>query len=117
MEGTAGLAAPREIILGSVVSDLSYGSSAKSASVGKIRVLRMGNIQDGKLDWGDLVIRRKSRNIAYVLLTYCLNSPAGRGYCWRVKTDGVSQSNINARKLASFPFLLPSLIEQHEIVR
>jgi len=40
-------------------------------------------------------------------LNYCLNSPVGRTYCWRVKTDGVSQSNINAKKLAAFAFLLP----------
>jgi type I restriction enzyme S subunit len=35
-------------------------------------------------------------------LTYCLNSPQGREYSWRVKTDGVSQSNVNAKKLAAF---------------
>ena len=50
-------------------------------------------------------------------LGYCLNSPAGRHYCWSVKTDGVSQSNINASKLGDFPFMLPSLLEQVEIVR
>ena len=50
-------------------------------------------------------------------LNYCLNSPIGRTYCWRVKSDGVSQSNINAKKLAAFPFLLPVIEEQQEIVR
>jgi hypothetical protein len=50
-------------------------------------------------------------------LTYSLNSPAGRSYCWEVKTDGVSQSNINAKKIAAFRFLLPSILEQTEIVR
>jgi type I restriction enzyme S subunit len=50
-------------------------------------------------------------------LVHCLNSPAGRDYCWKVKTDGVSQSNINAKKLAAFRFPLPSLGEQEEIVR
>jgi type I restriction enzyme S subunit len=34
-----------------------------------------------------------------------------------VKSDGVSQSNINATKLAAFGFVLPSVEEQHEIVR
>lgn len=33
----------------------SYGSSAKSDKEGKIPVLRMGNIQNGKIDWSDLV--------------------------------------------------------------
>lgn len=50
-------------------------------------------------------------------LNYCLNSPQGRHYCWQVKTDGVSQSNINAKKLAAFRFGLPEFEEQSEIVR
>lgn len=50
-------------------------------------------------------------------LNYCLNSPMGRAYCWSVKSDGVSQSNINAKKLAAFSFRLPSIEEQSEIVR
>jgi type I restriction enzyme S subunit len=33
-----------------------------------------------------------------------------------VKTDGVSQSNINAKKLAAFTFRLPEPDEQREIV-
>jgi type I restriction enzyme S subunit len=32
-----------------------YGSSKKSMPVGKIPVLRMGNIQNGEIDWNDLV--------------------------------------------------------------
>ena len=50
-------------------------------------------------------------------LTYALNSPLGRYYCWQVKTDGVSQSNVNAKKLGSFTFELPSTAEQKEIVQ
>ena len=50
-------------------------------------------------------------------MNYCLNSPIGRTYCWSVKSDGVSQSNINAKKLAAFSFLLPTREEQVEIVR
>jgi type I restriction enzyme S subunit len=34
-----------------------------------------------------------------------------------VKSDGVSQSNINARKLAAYVLPCPPLDEQHEIVR
>lgn len=50
-------------------------------------------------------------------LAYCLNSPAGRAYSWKVKADAVSQSNINAKKLAAFELPLPGRDEQDEIVR
>ncbi len=151
--------------LESVASDFSYGTAAKSLKAGKIPVLRMGNIQDGVLDWSDLVytsndseIRKYKLHSGDVLfnrtnspelvgktavyhgerdaiyagylirvrcgtrllpdfLNYCLGSPAGRDYCWQVKSDGVSQSNINARKLAAFSFGLPTVPEQVEIVR
>lgn len=46
-----------------------------------------------------------------------LNSPHARDYCWQVKTDGVSQSNINAKKLKAYEFNLPSFKEQQEIIR
>lgn len=151
--------------LESVAGDFSYGSAAKSSKAGKVPVLRMGNIQDGLLDWGDLVftsdaaeiskyrlcngdilfnrtnspelvgkaaVFRGERDAIYAgylirvrcgerllpeYLNYCLGSPAGREYCWQVKSDGVSQSNINARKLAAFTFGLPSVEEQQEIIR
>jgi type I restriction enzyme S subunit len=151
--------------LSSAAEAFSYGSSAKSSPEGLVPVLRMGNIQDGKLDWTDLVYTsdvdeiqkyrlqpgdvlfnrtnspelvgktalfvggREAIYAGYLIkircterllpsfLTYCLNSPQGRHYCWRVKTDGVSQSNINAKKLAAFEFLLPGINEQTEIVR
>jgi type I restriction enzyme, S subunit len=160
-----GLPAPAPTTLGNVVADLSYGSSAKSARAGSMPVLRMGNIQNGQLDWGSLVytsdtdeicryalqagdvlfnrtnspelvgksalymgerpaiyagylIRvRCSARLLPAFLTYQLNGPAGRAYCWQVKTDGVSQSNINASKLREFSFLLPHVDEQAEIVR
>lgn len=153
------------VSLKEVASDFSYGSSAKSAKSGKVPVLRMGNIQDGALDWTDLVytsdpeeiekyklekgdvlfnrtnspelvgktaifqgeqeaiyagylIRIKcSEKLIPEYLNYCLGSPMGREYCWQVKSDGVSQSNINAKKLAAFEFLLPPIEEQTEIVR
>ena len=46
---------PKIVRLTEVVSDFSYGSSAKSLSSGMVPVLRMGNIQNGSLDWTDLV--------------------------------------------------------------
>ena len=151
--------------LGEVAQGFSYGSSAKSKPEGDIPVLRMGNIQGGRLDWEDLVFSsdheeikkyslqpgdvlfnrtnspelvgktaiykgeqpaiyagylirvRCAERIVPDFLNYCLNSPQGRDYCWQVKTDGVSQSNINAKKLADFRLGLPSIEEQTEIVR
>lgn len=160
-----GLELGAAVTLGSVAQDFSYGSSTKSSSEGRVPVLRMGNIQGGKLDWTDLVYTSDAAEIekyrlqtgdvlfnrtnspelvgktalyggdreaiyaGYLIrvrcgerllpayLTYCLNSPQGRDYCWRVKTDGVSQSNVNAKKLAAFELLLPTVEEQAEIVR
>jgi type I restriction enzyme S subunit len=155
----------RWVSLEDVALEFSYGSSAKSSPSGSVPVLRMGNIQDGKLDWNNLVFTSDIKEIEkYQLLTgdvlfnrtnspelvgktavykgerpaiyagylirvrcsadllpdylnYCLNSPAGRDYCWQVKSDAISQSNINARKLAAFQFELPPIEEQAEIVR
>ena len=154
-----------EVVLGDVATGFNYGTAAKSSPSGIVPVLRMGNIQDGKLDWanlvytsdpaeiekyrlsaGDVLFNRTNspelvgktalfkgeREAIYAgflirircsdvllpaFLSYCLNAPAGRAYCWHVKTDGVSQSNINAKKIAAFRFVLPSLDEQTEIVR
>lgn len=38
-----------------VIDGVEYGSAAKSNTEGKIPVLRMGNIQNGKFEWDDLV--------------------------------------------------------------
>lgn len=143
----------------------NYGSSAKSKEIGTVPVLRMGNLQDGKLDWEKLVYtsdeseiekyllepgdvlfnrtnspelvgktsiyrgERKAIYAGYLIKIKCseslnceylniqLNSPHARDYCWEVKTDGVSQSNINAKKIAAYEFELPPMEEQEEIVR
>ena len=50
-------------------------------------------------------------------LSSWLNSPWGRWWARTVRTDGVSQSNINASKLRSMPLPLPPLQEQIEILR
>ncbi|WP_438404263.1 restriction endonuclease subunit S [Aeromonas hydrophila] len=152
-------------VLGDFIRKPTYGSSAKSQKNGLVPVLRMGNLQNGKLDWSDLVytsddieiekyklttgdvlfnrtnspelvgktsIYRGERVAIYAgylikisclpvlnpeFLNYNLNSPAARAYCYAVKSDGVSQSNINAKKLAEYPIALPQLTEQTEIVR
>ncbi len=150
--------------LENLASSVTYGSSKKSNPLGQIPVLRMGNIQNGNLDWSDLVytsdpdeIRKYSLAFGDVLfnrtnspelvgktavflstrpaiyagyliriqtserlhpefLAFFLNSPLGREYCRRVKSDGVSQSNINARKLAAFAVPFCSIEEQRLIV-
>lgn len=45
----------KRMTLGEVASSVEYGSAAKSEKSGKIPVLRMGNIQNGRFDWSDLV--------------------------------------------------------------
>lgn len=46
-----------------------------------------------------------------------INSPWGRQWARTVRTDCVSQSNINASKLLTLPLPAPPLAEQEEIVR
>ena len=153
-----------EVQLGDHAEGFNYGTSAKSHREGEIPVLRMGNIQAGEIDWGDLVYTSDLEEIAkymlepgdvlfnrtnspelvgktalyrgeqpaiyagYLIRLRCsasldpeflnlsLNSPHGKDYCWSVKSDGVSQSNINAKKLAAYPLKLPPIEEQQEIV-
>lgn len=141
-----------------------YGTSKKSSNSGLLPVLRMGNLQDGKIDWDDLVYTSDTEDITkyklepgdvlfnrtnspelvgktsiyrgeraaifagYLIrvktsselngeyLNYCLNSCYAKIYCLQEQTYGVSQSNINAQKLAQFEIPLPPLDEQHEIV-
>jgi type I restriction enzyme S subunit len=153
------------VCLNKLCSSFDYGTSAKSQRSGKVPVLRMGNIQSGKIDWTDLAytsdreeIRQYSLQPNTVLfnrtnspelvgktaiytgerpaifagylirishlpeldpryLNFCLNTNYARQFCSQVKTDGVSQSNINAQKLGMFEVPFCPLVEQHEIVR
>jgi len=150
----------------SVCKGLIYGTSKKSKSFGKMIVLRMGNLQCGKIDWKDLAYSDDEADIKKYLLSkgdvlfnrtnsaelvgktsiyrgeypaiyagylikldydrdvlsgeylnYVLNSPAAKEYCNHVKTDGVNQSNINAKKIGAYVIPLPPPEEQKEIVR
>lgn len=142
-----------------------YGTSAKSQKEGTTPVLRMGNIQDGRLDWDDLVFTsdveeirryllvpgtvlfnrtnspelvgktaiyrgerpaifagylirvRTGKDLHPEYLNLCLNAPRFKEYCMSVKTDGVSQSNINASKLSEYDLPWVPLPEQMNIVR
>ncbi len=42
------------VTLGEVCIDVEYGTSTKSANEGMVPVLRMGNIQNGQINWEDL---------------------------------------------------------------
>ncbi|CAH1002257.1 Type-1 restriction enzyme EcoKI specificity protein [Neolewinella maritima] len=152
--------------LGNLSNGVQYGTSAKSLKEGSIPVLRMGNMQNGRLDWSDLkysvdqteitkyklskgdvlfnrtnspewvgktaiyneeqpaifagYLIRINQDINFLdgqYLTYFLNSHTAKMHGNRVKTDGVNQSNINGKKLSSYPIPLPSLIEQHQVVQ
>lgn len=153
------------VALDKLCESFQYGSSKKSMPKGKIPVLRMGNIQNGEIDWSDLVYTSDEEEIekyslepgtvlfnrtnspelvgktaiyrgerpaifaGYLIrinnydeldseyLNYCLNTTQTKERCLRVKTDGVSQSNINAQKLGKFEIPFCSLVEQQEIVR
>lgn len=160
-----GLGDWEHVKLKDVGKGFNYGSSSKSQPKGKVPVLRMGNLQGGKLDWEKLVFTSDDAEIekyklhpgdvlfnrtnspelvgktsiyrgereaifaGYLIkvqgtdrlnteyLNIQLNSPHARDYCWAVKTDGVSQSNINAKKLQAYEFEIPSIEEQIEIIR
>ena len=66
---------------------------------------------------GYLIVIRCGPRVRPAFLAHMLNSPAGRTYSHSVKSDGVSQSNINAKKLGAFSFSLPPLNEQDEALR
>lgn len=94
--------------------DVLFNRTNSPELVGKAAVYR------GERDaiYAGYLIRVRCRSVLLPdYLNYCLGSPAGRHYCWQVKSDGVSQSNINAKKLAAFEFGLPPIEEQAEIVR
>lgn len=54
--------------LGDITKNVEYGSAAKSKLEGRIPVLRMGNIQNGKFDWTDLVYTDDDAEIEKYLL-------------------------------------------------
>src|SRR3972149_3137840 len=55
--------------LGEVSIGVEYGSAAKSKEAGKVPVLRMGNIQNGKFDWKNLVYTNDDAEIKKYLLS------------------------------------------------
>ena len=150
----------------SLCKSLKYGTAKKSQQTGSVVVIRMGNLQNGEIDWSDLaysddvediekyrlipgdVLFNRTNSAALVgktsiyrgehpaiyagylikldydrsrivgdYLNYALNTTNAKEYCNAVKTDGVNQSNINAKKIGAYEFLVPTLEEQKEIIR
>ena len=145
----------------SIAEDLPYGTAKKSSVSGRIAVLRMGNIQAGEIDYGDLVFSSDNDDIekytlkkgdllfnrtnsaewvgktaiyrgnipaiyagylirlrAFINTEYLnavMNSGYAKAYYNLVKTDGVNQSNINAKKLGAFLIPIPPFTEQVKI--
>jgi type I restriction enzyme, S subunit len=54
--------------LGDIAFGFDYGSSTKSQKIGKVPVLRMGNLQNGTINWKDLVYTNDEKEISKYLL-------------------------------------------------
>ena len=52
-----------EVTIKSLCNSLKYGTAKKSAKEGKVPVLRMGNLQNGEIDWTSLVYSNDSDDI------------------------------------------------------
>lgn len=150
--------------IGDISFGPEYGTSQKSLEKGKVPVVRMGNLQNGIINWTDLVFSNDDAEIekyrlmpgdvlfnrtnspelvgktaiyrgeqeaifaGYLIrinqfdcinpeyLAYYMNSFTAKQYGNKVKTDGVNQSNINGKKLCSYPFPLCSQEEQAQVV-
>ena len=113
--------------VGELCISLKYGTAKKSDASGNVVVLRMGNLQQGEIDWSDLAYSKDPDDIEIKLdydhdkiigdyLNYALNTLDAKKYCNSVKTDGVNQSNINAKKIGAYSFNVPSIPEQEKII-
>jgi type I restriction enzyme S subunit len=57
------------IRLGEISFGVEYGTSAKSKKIGKVSVLRMGNIQNHRFEWNDLVYTDDENEINKYILS------------------------------------------------
>jgi len=94
--------------------DILFNRTNSPELVGKTSIY---NSERPAIYAGYLIKIQCLESLAPDYLNYHLNSPLGRQYCYSVKTDGVSQSNINAQKLLAYSIKVPPLTEQLEIVR
>lgn len=95
--------------------DVLFNRTNSAALVGKTSIYR----GDYPAIYAGYIIKLDydRKTIDGEFLNYIMNSPCAKTYCNKVKTDGVNQSNINAKKIGAFQFKRPSLPEQQEIVR
>lgn len=57
-----------EKTIGEICSSLKYGTSKKSSDDGEVVVLRMGNLQNGEIDWSNLAYTSDEEDIKKYLL-------------------------------------------------
>lgn len=91
--------------LGEICEGFMYGTSAKSLSSGKCPVLRMGNIQNGKIDWEKLVYTNNDEEIEkYLLKQYDLlfNRTNSREMVGKTAIFESTQKTIYAGYLVKF---------------
>ncbi len=95
--------------------DLLFNRTNSPELVGKSAVFH----EKGSMTFASYLIRvRFGADVADPdFVSYWINSAWGRAWARQVKTDGVSQSNINGTKLGAMPLPLPPIEEQREIVR
>ena len=160
-----GLDSWQHLSIDSICNSLKYGTAKKSEKSGAVVVIRMGNLQQGEIDWSDLAFSNDQEDInkyhlevgdvlfnrtnsaalvgktsiyrgeypaiyaGYLIkldydhdmitgdfLNYALNTNDAKEYCNSVKTDGVNQSNINAKKIGAYIIPVPPIDEQEEVV-
>jgi type I restriction enzyme S subunit len=96
------------------LGDILFNRTNSPELVGKCAVID----DDINAIFASYLIRIKCRSdiVLSNYLSWWINSPSGRLWARFTRTDGVSQSNINASKLKSLLVPLPPIQEQHEIV-
>jgi type I restriction enzyme M protein len=94
--------------------DVLFNRTNSPVHVGKTGIYR----GERKAVFAGYLIRLKyKRNkITGEYLNYCLNTREAKDFCQKVKTDGINQSNINAKILATFQIPLPPIDTQRQIV-
>jgi type I restriction enzyme S subunit len=95
--------------------DLLFNRTNSPNLVGKAAVFEGGRLAV----FASYLVRLEvdSRLVDSRYLAAWINSPWGRRWARAVRTDGVSQSNINMARLLSLPVPVPPLAEQREIAR
>ncbi len=91
--------------LGGICEGFMYGTSAKSLPSGKCPVLRMGNIQNGKIDWEKLVYTNNDEEMEkYLLKQYDLlfNRTNSREMVGKTAIFESTQKTIYAGYLVKF---------------